>query len=70
MIRVFAYAGFFLIIISFVFFYGWDSSVSQGSGDAPIARVRASVLLSFLPWRKWELIDPAEVPGARKRSAA
>lgn len=65
-IKFFAYAGFALIIISFVFFYGWNTQSQQAMYEAQaLARVRSDHPLSFLPWRKWEPVMPEEVRQAR-----
>ena len=61
------YFGFSMIIISFVFFYGWSSSSFQDQQEAAAyARYRSDDALSILPWRKWELISTDEVLRARQ----
>lgn len=65
-IKWFAYAGFAFIIISFVFFYGWNSAMRRHEDYAQsFGKVRADGALSFLPWRKWEMIGPDDVKNAR-----
>lgn len=65
-IKFFAYAAFALIIISFVFFYGWtNNSRSDERIQTAFARYRSDDWNSFLPWRKWETISPSEVQRAR-----
>ena len=53
------------------FFDGWciDAPVDDESPSPPDVAPARSWLLST-GWRKWGLIDPAEVPGKRKRCAA
>lgn len=66
-IRSMAYVGFFFIIISFVFFYGWQqSSNQQVVENRAFARHRATDALAFLPWRKWDFIPSSEVQEGRK----
>ena len=61
-IKYAAYFGFTLIIISFVFFYGWSSSSTQSAATSQAyARYRSTETMSFLPWRKWDLILTGEV---------
>ena len=61
-IKYAAYFGFTLIIISFVFFYGWSSSSLQSAATSQAyARYRSTETMSFLPWRKWDLILTGEV---------
>lgn len=61
-IKWLAYAGFSLIIISFIFFYGWGQSVDQQQQrDTAVARFESDDALKFLPWRKWEYIQASEV---------
>jgi hypothetical protein len=63
-IKWLAYAGFGLIIVSFIFFYGWDSSVTRAREQAnSFGRIEAEG--AILPWRKWESIPAEEVRGAR-----
>lgn len=65
-IKLFAYLGFGLIIISFVFFYGWGQAAPSGSGEInpTMARYKSDDPLSFLPWREWEEIKSSEVRDA------
>ncbi len=66
-IRSMAYVGFFFIIISFVFFYGWQQSNNQQVAEnRAFARHRATDTLAFLPWRKWEFIPLSEVEQGRR----
>jgi peptidyl-prolyl cis-trans isomerase D len=65
-IKWMAYFGFGLIIVSFVFFYGWDSSVTRARDQAnAFGRIESDDALAFLPWRRWENIPGEEVRGAR-----
>lgn len=67
-IKFFAYAGFFLIIISFVFFYGWGKNTQRKEQvEQRVARFKADDSMSFLPWRKWEYIAASEVAPARRQ---
>lgn len=65
-IKWMAYFGFGLIIISFVFFYGWNKSSRQHMEEAAsFGRIESDDPLGFLPWRKWENIPAGEVRSAR-----
>lgn len=69
-IRWLAYIGFGLIIISFVFFYGWDTSTTASMERMnSYGRIESNDALSFLPWRKWENVQAAEVRNARLQVA-
>lgn len=65
-IKLFAYLGFGLIIISFVFFYGWGQAAPSGGGDInpTMARYKSDDPMNFLPWREWEEIKGSEVRDA------
>ena len=63
LIKAMMYVAFTLIIISFVFFYGWNPGQggSGPGGNQTVARFRSTGILSFLPWRKWEGVSAGEV---------
>lgn len=69
-IKWLAYLGFGLIIISFIFFYGWESSSSSSYARAnSYGRIESDDPLAFLPWRKWENVTADEVRNARLQVA-
>lgn len=69
-IKWLSYFGFGLIIISFVFFYGWDTSTTASYERMnSYGRIESEDWLSFLPWRKWENVQAAEVRNARLQVA-
>jgi peptidyl-prolyl cis-trans isomerase D len=55
------FGGFGLLIISFVFFYGWNHS-SGGSQNVEFARVHSG---SPLPWKRWIKISADQMSHAR-----
>ncbi len=66
-IKALGYTGFILIIISFIFFYGWDPTGRAADLENPVlATYRSEDLLSFLPWRRWRQVRRAEVLSARE----
>lgn len=67
-IKYISYGFFGLIIVSFVFFYGWQSgSGGQGQINEQLGRIRSDDALGFLPGRGWEPITRTEVRNARQR---
>lgn len=69
-IKWMAYFGFGLIIISFIFFYGWDTSSTASFARAnSYGRIESDDALAFLPWRKWENVTADEVRNARLQVA-
>lgn len=69
-IKWLSYFGFGLIIISFIFFYGWDTSTTANMERMnSYGRIESDDALNFLPWRKWENLQAAEVRNARLQVA-
>ncbi len=69
-IKFFLYIVFFVVIIAFVFAYGWNAASSnRANAEANFARYQSSDPLAFLPWRKWEYISVNEVRASREQVA-